>query len=241
MKGKSMRHHGNSGLQEHSIGDYYPGGIFTRSGLEPGGEIVAWNLVTGEVYGRVRYESLNTDFVSRYDEALSLIPEDVPFRRHQRQDVPDAVTNKDVAAKRDVPMSKFTVPADERSLSDAFINKFNVRRILCELITFQEATVARLLSEFSERREEFEGAPQGVQDDAQGVIDINVWLKEALIEIVEEGDRRAESIGRLYNDNGSRVGGNPVLDLLRSLGVTDDELAQAQTDFETNGVAAVQL
>jgi hypothetical protein len=80
-----MSHHGNSGIQEHSVGDLYPGGIRIESKPEAGeGVIVAYNLLTSEEYGRVTFADWKSDFDMAHRIAEALIPPDVPYR-YQRK------------------------------------------------------------------------------------------------------------------------------------------------------------
>lgn len=94
-----MSHYADGGLQENSIGEYYPGGTYVKASKQPGGTIVAWNLVTGEEYGQVRFKDWGEDFRIAHAIADALIPADVPYRK-RKQHVADAAPNTEVASTR---------------------------------------------------------------------------------------------------------------------------------------------
>ncbi len=209
-----MTHYGESGLQEHSVGDLYPGGDYIIAGKGPGGTVVAWNLVTGEEYGRVKFEDWDRDFKAAYDKAIAMIPPDVPYRKRQRQHVAVSETSTDVAcSRRNVMSSPFAVPAEHRILSDEFISRINSRRILCELIAYYEGIVEKNVAEFDAFVESDESGNPRAYQRAQALIDLNRFVLQSLIALVEAGNRQVERIQELTP--------NPLEELFRGLGIGD--------------------
>ncbi len=208
-----MSHHGDTGLQDHSIGDVYPGGDYIIAGKGPGGTIVAWNLVTGEEYGRVQFDDWDRDFDAAYAKAIAMIPADVPYRKQRNQSVSgSATTSTDVAnSRRNVMPSPFAVPAEHRILSDEFISKINSRRILCELIAYYEGIVAKNVQEFREFQNSDEVGNPVAYEQAQRLVELNKFVLQSLIALVEAGNRQVERIQALEP--------NPLEELFRGLGL----------------------
>lgn len=197
-----MRHYGNGGIQEHSIGDYYPGGTYIKAGLGPGGTIVAWNLVTGEIYGEVQFEDWGKDYYAAHERADALIPADVPYRKKQPQHVAVVETSTDVASSRRNVMSKYTVPADQRLLSDELIGAINPRRVLGELITFYENVVAK----DEQDRVEFEASECADHEECranfEGRVNINRNVLNGLISFTSEIDQQQQEFQESTGNGG---------------------------------------
>jgi hypothetical protein len=190
-----MSHYGSTGIQEHSIGDLYPGGDYILAGKGPGGTVVAWNLVTGEEYGRVNFDDWGRDFKVAYAKAIAMIPANVPYRKKQSQHVTDTAISTEVASsRRNVMSSQFAVPSKSRILSDEFISKINSRRILCELIAYYEGIAAKNAEEYDEFLDSEDSNDPKAVERARKLVTLNQFVLESLVALVEESNRRVEAI-----------------------------------------------
>ncbi len=212
-----MAHHGDSGLQQDSIGDHYPGGTYITKGKEPGGTVVAWNLLTGEVYGEVHFDNWGQSFSYAHMLAEGLIPDDVPYRKKQVQHVAVPATSKDVASNRRSVVSKYTVPANERILSDEFFAKINSRRVIVELISYYEGIVEKNQQEWVEFQQSEHGDCEDCIARAKALIELNQSILSQLVALAENSDEQAKVV------NGSSV--DPFQALLNSLGINGDVVA----------------
>jgi hypothetical protein len=211
-----MRHHGNSGIQEHSIGDYYPGGTYIKAGKEPGGTIVAWNLVTSEVYGEVHFDDWEESYRVAHALADALIPPDVPYRK-QRQHVAEAAPSKDVSIVRRDTVSKYTIASNERILSDEFFAKVNSRRVVLELISYYEGIVERNQQEWVEFQQSEHGDCEDCIARAKALIELNQSVLSGLVAVVEQADAQSQVV------QGASV--DPLQALLNQLGIQGDVVA----------------
>jgi hypothetical protein len=79
-----MKHHGDSGLQEHSVGDIYPAGIMIiHNGKTGRGIVRSYNLIEGTIYADEIYSSMDDDgdFDAARERAVAAVPDGVPYRR----------------------------------------------------------------------------------------------------------------------------------------------------------------
>ncbi len=222
-----MSHHGDSGIQEHSVGDYYPGGTYIKAGLGPGGTIVAWNLLTGEIYGEVQFEDWDKDYYEAHAKADALIPADLPYRSKQRQHVAEAVTSTDVASSRRNVMSKYTIPANERVLSDCLIAAINPRRVLQEVISFYENVVA----DDQRDKVDFEASECSAHPDCRDRFEkrtaSNQFVLDGLTTLVAHADEQQAEI-RAIEAGASNGVPAELQDLFAQLGINPNDVAVLQ-------------
>jgi hypothetical protein len=83
-------------------------------------------------------------------------------------------------------MSKFAVPAEERILSDKFFEAVNPRRVLCELIAYQDNVIADNEAEAARRRN---SGKQSAKDRAhcEAMLSFNYFVRNSLSDLVEHG------------------------------------------------------
>lgn len=212
-----MSHHGDTGIQQHSIGDFYPGGISIHTSGE-GGECVAWNLVTGEEYGRVQFDNWGDSYYSAHAEAEALIPANVPYRT-RRQHVAGTETGTDASnVRRNAMVSQVNVPVQERVLSDEFFNKVNPRQVLSDLVSYYDGIIAKNQEEWVEfQQTECASHPECVER-AKTLIQLNVAIRDGLAAVLADGDERTKAI-RALEQSADPFQHDPFQQLFAQLGI----------------------